>query len=325
MDQLKAMRVFARVAEQGSLAGAARALGLAPAVVTRLVAELEAHLGARLINRTTRRMALTEIGEAFLDRTRRILAELEEAEALALSATREPRGPLRVLLPPALAVHQLARHLPRFHRLYPLVTVELESPAQVEGMDENFDLTLFATREPLSGEFIARRLARTEAVLCASPDYLALRGRPSHPAELQAHDTLLPPMTELQRGVTFQRGAGIDAESVTLVPQRAVLSTPHTETRFAAACHGLGVAALPSYMIDGALHDGRLERVLSEWRLYAMTIWAALPTRQHLPARTRAFLDFLIEVFGGEDRDPWLAAAGCETRPWPEPADLLPG
>lgn len=321
MDQLKAMRVYARVVDQGSFVGAARALDLAPAVVTRLVAELEAHLGARLLNRTTRRIALTDAGEAFLERTRRILAELDEAEALASAATTEPRGHLRVLLPPALAVHQLAKHLPRFHRQFPLVTVAFESPSQVETLDEDFDLTLLAVREPLTGEFVARRLARTEVVLCAAPEYLERRGRPQHPQDLQQHDTLLPPLPEVHRGITFRRGAWGDdeagLESVTLLPRRPVLSSSHTDTRYAAALHGLGVAALPSYQIEDALHEAALERVLPEWRLFAMTIWAALPSRKHMPARTRAFLDFLLSVFGGEDRDPWLAAAGCET---PRPA-----
>src|SRR6202008_4812079 len=135
MDQLKAMRVFARVIDEGSFAKAARSLALAPAVVTRLVAELEEHLGARLINRTTRRLALTDIGEAYLERVRQILTEVEEAEALASTASSEPRGHLRVLAPPAFAVHQLAKHLPRFHAMYPRITIELSAPGPVETMD----------------------------------------------------------------------------------------------------------------------------------------------------------------------------------------------
>ena len=125
MDQLRAIKVFVRVIDEGSFAAAARALDLAPAVVTRLVAELEEHLGTRLLNRTTRRLSLTEIGEAYLERARRILADVDEAAALAASATQEVRGLLRVLCPPAIAVHQLAKHLPKFHREYPLVTLEI--------------------------------------------------------------------------------------------------------------------------------------------------------------------------------------------------------
>lgn len=320
MDQLRAMRVFARVADEGSFAGAARALDLAPAVVTRVVAELEEHLGARLMNRSTRRLALTDAGEDYLLRVRQILTDIEEADVLAGNATSEPRGHLRVLVPPALAVHQLAKHLSRFHQQYPQVTVELHSPGPVDTLDEAFDLTLLSSRQPLNGDFIARRLARTEVVLCAAPEYLDRRGRPLHPEDLRRHDTLLPPISDLQRGITFVAGADeAGAESVTLVPQRPVLSTSHIDTTYAAALHGLGVAGLPSYVLEDALMERALERVLPAWRLFSVTLWVALPSRKHLPARTRAFLDFLIQVFGGEDRDPWLAAAGCETQPWPRP------
>lgn len=319
MDLIRAMRVFTRVADEGSFAGAARALDLAPAVVTRLVAELEEHLGARLMNRTTRRLALTDVGEAYLTRVRQVLADVDEAEAIASDATAEPRGNLRVLSPPSIAVHQLAKHLPRFHERYPQVTVELHTPGIVETMDESFDLTLILARQSPDGEFIARRLARTEVVLCAAPDYLDKHGRPDHPQGLAAFDTMLPTHSELQRGITFTTGVVGDDEPpgdmVTVVPRRPVLSTNHVDTMYAAALHGLGVSGLPSFVIEDALLEHALERVLPAWRLMSLSIWAAMPSRKHLPARTRAFMDFLIEVFGGEDRDPWLAAAGCETQP----------
>ena len=339
MDIFKAMRVVLRVADEGSMAAAARALDLAPAVVTRLVADLEQHLGTRLMHRSTRRLTLTEAGDQYLARARQILADLDEAESLAIESSAEPRGHLKILVPPALAVHQLAKHLPRFHKQYPQVTVELHSPGPVETLDEAYDLTLLSSRLPLSGEFVARRLARTEVVLCASPEYLDRRGRPVHPDELMLHDTLLPPISSLQRGITFVAGplargeaaaaaAAADSDgdgnpgetpglSVTLVPRRPVLSTSHIDTTYAAALHGLGVAGLPSYVLEDALLEHALERVLPAWRLFSLDLWVALPTRKHLPARTRAMIDFLVQVFGGEDRDPWLAAAGCETQAWP--------
>jgi DNA-binding transcriptional LysR family regulator len=315
MDQLRAIKVFVRVIDEGSFAAAARALDLAPAVVTRLVAELEDHLGTRLLNRTTRRLALTEIGEAYLERARRILADVDEAAALAASATQEVRGLLRVLCPPAIAVHQLAKHLPRFHRAYPLVSVEITSPGPVETVEDSHDLTIFLTREPPDGDFIARRLARSEFIMCASPDYLDQRGRPQHPDELKSHDALLPPTAMLMRGLTLQRGDGAEEVTLPLLPARAVLSTTHMDTNYAAALHGLGVAGLPSFMVEDALLEQALERVMPRWRLFSTTLWAGMPSRKYVPARTRAFLDFLIETFGGEDKDPWLVAAGCATCP----------
>jgi DNA-binding transcriptional LysR family regulator len=317
MDRLHSMRVFARVIDGGSFAAAARELNLSPAVVTRLVADLEEHLGARLINRTTRRLSLTDTGELYLERVRHILTEVEEAETLASAATAEPRGHLRVLCPPAFAVHQIAKHLPKFRALHPRVTVELSVPGPVETVDENFDVSILTEgRRPLDGVFVARRLARSEVILCAAPEYLDARGRPQHPKELAQHESMVPPFL---RELTFHHGAWGDdepaGESVTFVPGRAALSTIHTDTMYAAALAGLGITGLPSFVAEDALMEHALERVLPEWHLFTTTLYAGMPTRKHVPARTRVFIDFLVKTFGGEDRDPWLLAAGCETLP----------
>ncbi len=317
MDQLRAMRVFARVVDEGGFAKAARALDLAPPVVTRLVAELEDHLGARLLNRSTRSLSLTEVGEQYLEKVRGVLVDIDEAEAEAGAATREARGNLRLLCPPAIAVHQLAPQLGRFRVRHPQVTIEISAPGPVETVDERFDISLFARRSAPDGDFIARRLARTEVVVCAAPAYLDRRGRPRHPSDLVEHDTVIPPPSAMEgAGVTFYRGDGAPEGSYTLKRRsHPTLATSHIDTAYAAALAGMGIAGLPSYVIAGALLEGRLERVLPAWRLFDMTLWAGLPTRHHLPARTRVFLDFLLELFGGEDRDPWLAAAGCATKP----------
>jgi DNA-binding transcriptional LysR family regulator len=317
MDRLHSMRVFSRVIDQGSFASAARELNLSPAVVTRLVADLEEHLGARLINRTTRRLSLTDTGELYLERVRQILAEIDEAEALASAATAEPRGHLRVLCSPAFAVHQIAKHLPKFRAMYPRVTLELSVPGPVETVDENFDVSILTEgRRPLDGSFIARRLARSEVILCASPEYLDRHGRPKHPNDLDGHENMVPPFL---RELTFHPGALGDAEaageSITLVPARSALSTVHTDTMYAAALAGLGITGLPSFVAEDALLENALERVLPQWHLLTTTLYAGMPTRKHVPARTRVFIDFLVATFGGEDRDPWLIAAGCETQP----------
>lgn len=311
------MRVFARVIDEGSFARAARALDLAPAVVTRLIAELEEHLGARLINRTTRRIALTDAGETYLAHARRILVEVDEADALAASSTAEPRGHLRVLLPPAFAVHQVAKHLPRFRARYPRVTFEFSVPGPVETVDENFDITiLMLGRKQLAGDFVAWRLARSEVILCAAPAYLDRRGRPSHPRELTQHDPIMPTLPNAPRELTFHRGAGdAGTERVSIVPPASILNTNHIDTNYAVALAGMGITGLPSFVAEDALLENALERVLPQWHLLTVSVYAATPTRKHLPARTRAFIDFLVETFGGEDSDPWLKAAGCETPP----------
>ena len=329
MDQLKAMRVFARVIDEGGFARAARALDLAPPVVTRLVAELEAHLGARLLNCTTRRISLTEIGEAYLQRVRAILTDVEEAEALAGEAATEARGHVRLLAPPSIAVHQLAKHLPRLRERHPQLTLEISAPGPVETVDEDFDLTIITERHGLDGQFVAHRLARFEIVTCAAPEYLDRRGRPRHPSDLAVHEAIIPPLSDLQRGLTFFNGSWGDdepgGEAVTvLTDSRAALATTHTDTMYAAALAGLGIAGLPSFVVEDALMERALERVLPEWRLFRGTIWAAMPTRKHVPVRTRAVLNFLLEIFGGEDRDPWLAAARCETVDASRPAAATP-
>jgi DNA-binding transcriptional LysR family regulator len=224
-----------------------------------------------------------------------------------------------VLAPPAVSVHQLAKHLPAFRKQYPMVSIEIVAPGAVETVGEEFDITILAMRSPLEGDFIARRLARSEVITCASPEYLDRRGRPHHPRDLKNHEALIPPISSLSRGLTFYNALWGDdepgGETYTVTPSAdAALRTVHVDTNYAAALAGLGIAGLPSMVIEDALVENALERVLPEWRLFSLTLWAAMPSRKHLPARTRAFLDFLIQIFGGEDRDPWLAAAGCETR-----------
>jgi DNA-binding transcriptional LysR family regulator len=309
MDRLQSMRVFARVAELGSFASAARELDLSATVVTRLVADLEAHLGARLLNRTTRHLVLTDTGELFLERVRHILSELDEAEALAGAATSKARGVVHVLCPPAFAVHQLAPLLPAFKARFPKVAIDLSVPGPVLTVDDAFDISIL-------GFFGGRGGARTAWIVCASPGYLNERGRPQHPADLLRHRVMVPTSVH---GVSFRARAGADhssvgestsaepARTVTLDTIRATLSTNHIDTLFAAARAGLGIAGLPSFVVHPALRDGSLERVLPDWRLAQGRLYLAMPTRKYVPARTRALWDFLLEACGGEERDPWLA------------------
>jgi len=314
MDQLRAMRVFARVIDAGGFAKAATAMDIAPAVATRLVAELEEHLGARLINRTTRRLALTDVGEDYLERVRSILTEVDDAEAAAGIATAEARGRLSVLVPPGFAVHQLAKHLPRFRALHPKVSLELTVSASVETPDENHDVTIIVQRaRPIEGAFIARRIATAEVVLCATPEYLAEHGRPLHPRDLANHDTLMPIPASEQRELTFKPAWGDGAPEVVELRKLPPLMTTHSDTLYAAALAGLGIAGLPSFMAEDALLEQALERVLPQWHMQMVTLFAAMPTRKHVPMRTRAFVDFLVSTFGTSPRDPWLASAGCES------------
>lgn len=304
MDQLKAMRTFARVIDSGSFAGASRALDVAPAVVTRAVADLEQHLGARLMTRTTRRMALTPIGERYLERVRAILSDVDDAAALARQAQTEPDGVVRLIAPPLFAGQQLAPRLARFHRSHPKIAVELTARGPVESLDEAHDISIAVRRAPMDGDFVARRLARSQVIACATPEYLARAGRPAHPSQLAQHALLVP---AAQRVLSFchaaddEGGAPVSVDTTT-----APLSSSNPAMTLASALAGAGIAVLASFAVEQALRERRLERVLPDWRLFDLSIWACMPTRKHVPAATRALMDFLVGEFADAEADPWV-------------------
>lgn len=309
MDQFKAMRTFVRVIDEGSFAAAARALEIAPAVATRTIAELEAHLGARLMTRTTRSLALTDIGRHYLARARDILRDVDDATALVSAAHTEPRGHVRVFAPGAFAVQQLGPRLARFHAAHPKVTVELAIHDRVEVPDEGHDISIVVTREALDGDFVARRLARSEVIACAHPAFLDRVGRPQHPGDL-ARLPVLVQSGRQWRSLTFVHRAS--ADSVTVVAAAPVLSTVANALNLAGTLAGLGVGGMPSYLVEPDLRAGRLEQVLPDWRLFDVSVWACMPSRKQVPASTRAFMDFLVAEFGGEDRDLWPVAPAAQ-------------
>lgn len=312
MDQLRALRIFVQVIAEGSFSGAARILDLAPAVVTRAVSDLEDHLGVRLLNRTTRSLALTEVGENYLERAKRVLAELDDADELASAVNSSPRGNLRILCPPAFASHQLVRHLPTFRQRFPRIQLELMAAGPVGAADENFDVSILSIgQQPLQGDFVVRQLASSKFILCASPAYLARSGCPQQPEDLLQHDGLLPDVAAVRRELTlFRDETGLpntQSQMHRMTLRRPALSTSQLEVLYAAALAGMGVAGLPTFMVSEALRDGRLARVLPEWHGGVLQLYAAMPTRKHVPTRTRAFVDFLVETFGGNQEDPWQA------------------
>lgn len=310
MDQLRALRVFTQVIAEGSFAGAARVLDLAPAVVTRAVSDLEDHLGARLLNRTTRKLALTEVGEDYLGRARHILGELDDADAVASALNKAPSGSLGILCPPAFATHQLVPLLPLFRQRFPNIQLELAASGPVESVNENFDVSILSIgQQALQGDFVVRPLASSTFIVCAAPAYLARCGQPLQPEDLHQHEGLLPDVAAVRRELTLFRAARGAPRRMLRVGLRApAISTSQLEVLYAAALAGMGVAGLPTFMVADALRDGHLVRVLSEWHGGSVQLYAAMPTRKHVPARTRAFLDFLVETFGGNQDDPWLAA-----------------
>lgn len=313
MDQFRAMTAFVRVIDEGSFTKAARSLDLAPPVVTRLVADLEQSLGTRLIHRTTRRLALTPVGAQYLERARQILADLDEANTLAMTTTGQLRGVLRVAAPLPFLVHQIAPSLPAFRERYPGVDLEVTPVPMLEAPDENADVTLLLSGpRPIDGDFVARRLAHSEIVFCATPEYLDRRGRPRSPADLDAHQLLVPNVSYAPREWTFSRiGSSEDGApaQVAGILRRSAISSTSPDLLLAAARAGMGIAGTLSYLVADAFRAGSLERVLADWSIGHYTVYAATPSRKYLPLRTRVFTDFLVETFGGEERDPWLGRA----------------
>lgn len=298
MDRLLSMRVFQRVIDEGGFAAAARMLDMSPAGVTRLVTDLEQHLGTRLMQRTTRKLALTEAGEAYLMRVRSILAEVDDAEATAASSASELQGMLHVLAPPLFANNFLANQINRWISRYPKVAINLHVDPFPQSRVEEFDVTFIIVNEGFDANIVARPVAQTEWVVCASPAYLQRRGTPLQPQDLQDHHYLRFPWQETSglsaRGLRLSRldGSQKDVE----IPMQVVLQSASYDALFTAAVDSAGIVVLPKFPVENYLKSGALVHLLPDWIFGRFTVYVALPTRKLIPARTRAFLDFATEM-----------------------------
>lgn len=290
------MRVLQRVVDEGGFAAAARALHMSPAGTTRMVAGLEEHLGVRLLQRTTRKLSLTEAGEAYLLRVRSILHEVEDAESAASESARELQGTLHVLATPVLASYYLAPRIAAWHGRHPKVLLDLAIDPFPQPRIEEFDITVLVLDAAVDADIVARPLATTDWIACAAPGYLERFGTPSAPQELQGHTYLKFQWPQNSghygRGVRLRPvgdGAGVD------VDLRPALQTTSFDVLLRAALDGAGITFLSRLLVAPHLARGTLVHLLPDWIFGRFTIYAALPTRKFMPARTRAFLDFLVE------------------------------
>lgn len=310
MDELKSMRTFVKVVDEGSFAGAARALNVANSVVTRLVSELEEALNCRLLNRTTRALSLTSVGAQYLERVRPILEEIDDANNQATEATDTIRGLLRVAAPQEFLTASLARLVSRFTQRHPALNVHLTlSQPWALAPDDAADVTiLIPGPEPLNGDFVARLLAHIDVVLCATPEYLARHPSIVNPEDVDLH-TLLVPDTALERKAWTFHSTREDGTrtSISLRVRRAPVGSPNPEVMIAAARGHCGIAGALSLNVFEDFRLGTLQRVLPGWSAAGYRLYAAVPSRAHLPRRVRAFIDFLVEQYGGVSSDPWLA------------------
>lgn len=292
MDRLQSMRVFEQVVAEGGFAAAARKLDLAPAVVTRLVGDLERHLGVRLLQRTTRRLSLTPAGEAYLARLRVILSDIAEAEAQTQAHAHEMTGTVRIAALPGLATHLLAPAVAEFQRLHPQVVVDVHAEDMSDPDVEQYDFALVTDHVPVHASAIVRPVVRTQSVLCASPEYLRRHGEPTTVEALQHHRFArlrLPGMRLRPVTLIGEDGSRVEAAG------RVVMVSNHLDTVLRATIDGVGLSSQSVQLVAPALKTGQLKRVLAPWITDRFTVLAVLPSRQFMPVRTRAFLEHLVE------------------------------
>jgi DNA-binding transcriptional LysR family regulator len=295
MDRLAALEAFARVAETGSFSAAARALALSKSLISRQVSALEAELGARLIARTTRSLALTEAGRGYYEQVARILAQMEEADLSVSQLQATPRGKLRVNAPMSFSLLRLAPVLPDFLALYPEIDVDLSmNDRRVDLMEEGFDLAIRLGRLAESS-LVARKLGPMQRIVCASPAYLAERGLPKVPADLRVHDCLCYSNADT---VDEWRFSGPEGRAITVEVKGRVRANNGDLLRLA-ALRGLGLVDLPSFLVGADIEAGALVPVLRDYIRQEGGVYAVYPHARYLPPKIRVFIDFLAERWGG--------------------------
>ena len=293
MDRLASMEVFVKVAEQGSFSAAARALGLSKSAVSKHVTALEQRLGVRLINRTTRRLALTEVGLAFRDAASRLVGEIDDLENLTGRHSIEPRGRLKVTAPMSFGVTRLAPLLPEFLARHRQLEVELSlNDRFVDLLEEGFDLAVRIGALHDSA-FIARRLTTAALVCVASPGYLELAGPVTDPDALHTHNCLRYTYGRNPDVWRFERGGEQVAVRVA-----GNFCANNGDALIAAAIGDLGIACVPEFIATPALGAGRLVPILTAWQIDGVPIHAVFPPHRHPSAKLRVFVDHLILHLG---------------------------
>jgi DNA-binding transcriptional LysR family regulator len=302
------LALFARVVESGSFSQAAQRANLPKSTVSRRIALLETRLGERLLQRTTRKLMLTEFGASLLEHARKVVEEVEAAGALVQHRQLAPSGRLRISMPGDFANLGMTDMLASFVERYPAISLELDlSPRRVDLVGENFDIAIRMGDLPDDSSLHARRVALEEMALYASPAYIERRGMPQHPDDLLQHELLClgsrsggAQVWQLTKGKTvWQRD----------LPSRLIANSPDLLARM--ACAGTGIAASSGLFAEGPMETGELVRVLPEWSLPEVTGWAVFPGRRLMPAKTRVFLDMMEEMCCAEARKK-MRAAGRE-------------
>lgn len=293
MDTIDQIRAFLAVVDAGSFAGGARRLDLSPQLVSKYVARLEERLGARLLQRSTRRLSLTEAGRAYSDRSRQLLADFDELENTVGDLTARPHGRLRINAPMSFGVAHLPRAIAAYQAREPAVEIELAlNDRIVDIVGEGYDLAIRIARLDDS-TLVSRRLATVRLALCAAPAYLSARGEPRTPAELEKHDCLVYDYAPDRRRWRMTRG-----DETSQVTIRGRFSANNGDALLHAALAGAGIVLQPTFIVGDALREGRLVPVLPAWNVEPLSLYAMYAHRQYLSAKVRSFVDHLADCYG---------------------------
>ena len=299
------MRVFAKVVEHGSFAKAAQALDMSNTVVTRNLADLETHLGTRLLNRTTRKLSLTETGQQYLERVKHILADIDDADALASSSAQKASGTLRIYCHTSFGQSQLAELLPVYAQAMPDVVLDVTlAEDMVDLVAGGFDVGILLGVQRFDATMIARRLARSKLVLCASPSYIAREGEPQVPTDVSDHKCLNFALEQIRHSWPLAFDSDSSAKGEIPITPRMVSNNGVILRR--ACLAGLGIMVRTSFTLEDDLSSGRLVRLLKDYNLGVMPINLVYPSRRLMSYKVRSFVDFMSAQFPHPESDPWL-------------------
>ena len=290
MDTLQNMRVFMRVVDAGSFTLAAQQMSLTTAHVSRAIADLERHLHTRLLNRTTRRIALTEAGERYLLRCEQIMGYVEQAEGEASDAYVRPSGRLRIHTMTSFGQRYVIPAISRYQKRYPDVAIELTLAQRIPDLlEEGFDVSLVLARELPDSGLIFRQLGEIYSIACASPFYLEKHGVPQQPEDLLQHTCL-----QLVSSVTPLNEWHMDgAQGKTVIKIKSKFQVNVAEAMLLSVKEGMGIGVLPIYAAVDALRAGTIVRVLPQYRMQHMGVYALYPSRQYLDAKISTWVDWM--------------------------------
>ncbi|NQW80006.1 MAG: LysR family transcriptional regulator [Polaromonas sp.] len=297
MDRWTEIELFVKVADTGSLSRAAEALDLSNAAASRHLSALEERLGARLVERNTRRLYLTDTGQEFFRRAKTILAELKDAESAVNATALDPTGVLRITASLSFSVHHVAPLLREYTQRYPNVQVHVESANRyLDIIDNNIDVAIRTRESEPDSNITIRRVAETRRIMAASPRYLSKHGVPKTLDDLHQHKMLMYTYANNPSELRFTRG-----DETRTVTVKGLLESNDGQILRAAALDGMGILVQPTYILYEDIVAGRLVPVLDDWDLPRLNINLAYPSRKHLSAKVRTFIDFMVEHFDKMD------------------------